>query len=108
MSRDVTTLNNNFKAFDVLENRQIQLTSSPNEQEFNQRKQSLISSYKDLEERCSSDNKNKEFFKYTCIATTSAHSAFLKKMQNNLKKISERVKRYARLAEGTTWEQIQA
>src|SRR5436190_2656809 len=77
MSNDITTLNSNFRAFEVLENRQIQLTTASNEQEFNSRKQTLLTKFNELEERCRSDEKNKKFFNFTCIAATPAHSAFL-------------------------------
>lgn len=102
MGRDVETLNQNFSQFDTLEQKQISLSESKNKQQFEERKARLQDDFKNLEEKCTSDSRSKEFFKYTCIATTPAHSAFLKKIQTQLKLVAKRLERYRKNVEAST------
>jgi hypothetical protein len=106
MSKDLKVINQNFKQFESLVSRQIELSNSKNEKDFDRKKERLITKFQELEKKC--DEERESFFYGSCIILDGTQNLFSQKIKLTFRRLARELKFYADKVKNTTWEQLKS
>jgi len=101
MEEDLKMINKNFRAFDALVKQQVKLSKSKNEKEFTSSKKSLLSSFKNLKEKCE-DECGVGFFYGSCIGLDGDKSVFAGRIKETFKRLAKELGYYMTQIENST------
>lgn len=107
LANDLKAINRNFKEFESLVTRQIELSNSKNEKEFDRKKSSLITKFQELEKKCG-EEEGESFFYGSCIVLDGTQTLFNQKIKITFRRLARELNFYIDKVKKTTWEQLQA
>ncbi|CAH1759419.1 21020_t:CDS:1 [Entrophospora sp. SA101] len=107
MDADLNSINKNFAQFGELVSKQIEISQSKNEKEFNKRKARVIGKFQELESKCN-DDEGKSLLRGSCIGLDGTETAFNKKVILLLRDLARQLREYIEATQNSTWEMLQA
>jgi hypothetical protein len=107
LTNDLKAINQNFKQFESLLTRQIELSNSKNEKEFDRKKSNLITKFQELEKKCG-EEEGESFFYGSCIVLDGTQTIFNQKIKTTFRRLARELRFYIDKVEKTTWEQLQS
>jgi hypothetical protein len=105
MTDDLRQINNNFRAFDVLVKQQVKLSKSKNESEFSSSKKTLLSSFKNLRDKCENEA-GTGFFYGSCIGLDGSQTHFADRIKTTFKRLAKELDHYMKQVESANWQQL--
>jgi len=101
MDQDLQQINQNFRAFDVLVKQQTKLSQSKNKDAFDIAKNTLLSSFQSLEQKCVREA-GIGFFYGSCIGLDGTQSQFATKIKTIFQRLASELCYYMKRVEETT------
>lgn len=105
MEKDLKYINQNFRAFDVLVQKQAKISGAKNENSFNHAKDKLLDSFQELKKRCE-DEAGAGFFYGSCIGLDGSQSQFAERIKTTFKRLAKELDYYIKQVTSSTWEQL--
>lgn len=101
LEEDLTRINQNFRAFDVLVKQQAKLSKSQTESEFNQVKRTLVNSFNSLKAKCE-ENNGESFFYGSCVGIDGSKGDFAERIKETFKQLAKELGYYIQQVEKST------
>ncbi|KLL04724.1 MAG: hypothetical protein MRERV_13c014 [Mycoplasmataceae bacterium RV_VA103A] len=107
MSDDLRQINKNFRAFDVLVKKQAKISRAKDEKDFNEAKNKLLTSFRELKKKCE-DEAGTGFFYGSCIGLDGNKSDFSERIKSTFRRLAKELGYYIGKVQASTWAQLKS
>jgi hypothetical protein len=101
MTKDLKFINQNFRAFDILVQKQAKISGAKNETTFNQAKNKLLESFQELKKKCE-DDAGAGFFYGSCIGLDGSQTQFAERIKSTFRRLAKELDYYLKQVTNST------